>query len=764
MAIQDAHDKDILARKSHFNTQYYKPMSVVLILIVNLIASVADYILMNRVIALTERVNSSQNNSNYSTRKVKAHGSHSLSLKATYNIITVLVLIDVVMKVLVILDYPVFDSVVTVTSLTFRSAANLKFGVTLKNIYRPDSSEEDTYGTRAKSIEQSRANSHHSRYTTQSVNVAKATVTRLTNKNELLEMEKNERKRTVHKPGKSHQRRHTINGSLSEKDRMVLYKNLKKNNNFIAFNVESIYTSEKKLVGHQSSPALILIDANRYIQKQHVRSMFEVGYREKNQKPNIHEKSTQPPEQARKSTGLKIDIPTIGLITDQGDSLILQHRHDPLTRTKSPFGFTDSDLSNHKSQTLKSELSFSNTTSSTKISQISPLTQRKSHTNFSTESSTTNSNNLLANNLADYRPVSPNSLASASISNVEAGAFGLPSVLNDSNLTSYHTLTKPMSVDSPELRRSRGRSPSFTRQSTTSSFPCVIQEGAIISHQFEAATTQHDFPPPKTHRSSSYMRFVTTDSFPTVKNENQSNSRPNVHTDHFLDLNQRLIKMINDDSNNATSFSPTAVNNEEMVEWPTANSPMVKPNTEHNSKPLLSVKANDGIGIRSRANSNVRGSTVDNRSRATSISNDSIEGDNMDIKNHFYTRGRRNTKTESTKSSNDTLSGYPSNLLNKAADDPMIGERLTSIKLYEDLTKNSIKISKEKLVKAICGPRDYKKKLIDVHIQKEKVEEDKLIKHKMDQYRRKMFIEKERCETFKRSRSTKLVQKKHPQI
>ncbi|KAI8892551.1 hypothetical protein BC833DRAFT_357656 [Globomyces pollinis-pini] len=171
MAIQDAHDKDILARKSHFNTQYYKPMSVVLILIVNLIASVADYILMNRVIALTERVNSSQNNSNYSTRKVKAHGSHSLSLKATYNIITVLVLIDVVMKVLVILDYPVFDSVVTVTSLTFRSAANLKFGVTLKNIYRPDSSEEDTYGTRAKSIEQSRANSHHSRYTTQSVNV-----------------------------------------------------------------------------------------------------------------------------------------------------------------------------------------------------------------------------------------------------------------------------------------------------------------------------------------------------------------------------------------------------------------------------------------------------------------------------------------------------------------------------------------------------------------------------------------------------------------
>ncbi|KAI8892553.1 hypothetical protein BC833DRAFT_357666 [Globomyces pollinis-pini] len=323
-----------------------------------------------------------------------------------------------------------------------------------------------------------------------------------------------------------------------------------------------------------------------------------------------------------------------------------------------------------------------------------------------------------------------------------------------------------MSVDSPDMRRSRGRSPSFTKQSTTSSFPCVIQEGAIISHQFETATTQHDFPPPKTHRSSSYMRFVTTDSFPTVKNENQSNSRPNVHTDHFLDLNQRLIKMINDDSNNATSFSPTVINNEEMVEWPTANSPMVKPNTEHNSKPLLSVKANDGIGIRSRANSNVRGSTVDNRSRATSISNDSIEGDNTDIKNHFYTRGRRNTKTESTKSSNDTLSGYPMKskriknrptIIARAADDPMIGERLTSIKLYEDLTKNSIKISKEKLVKAICGPRDYKKKLIDVHIQKEKVEEDKLIKHKMDQYRRKMFIEKERCETFKRSRSTKVI-------
>ncbi|KAJ2992043.1 hypothetical protein HDV02_003291 [Globomyces sp. JEL0801] len=53
---------------------------------------------------------------------------------------------DMLGKVLVILDYPAFDSIVTLTSLALRSLANLKFGMKLKShlSYQPSTDDKPT--------------------------------------------------------------------------------------------------------------------------------------------------------------------------------------------------------------------------------------------------------------------------------------------------------------------------------------------------------------------------------------------------------------------------------------------------------------------------------------------------------------------------------------------------------------------------------------------------------------------------------------------
>ncbi|KAI8893561.1 hypothetical protein BC833DRAFT_607969 [Globomyces pollinis-pini] len=160
MAIQDSQSSKMLARKSIYNTKYYKPISIALVISVNVISSIADYILMSKVLALKARVESG---SGAGVPKPRKSSSKSMSLNATYNIIAFLVVLDIVGKILVILDYPAFDSTVTLTCLAFRSAANLKFGTTLRNIYRPDSSDEDysTNRTRQNSLEASQHNRSH---------------------------------------------------------------------------------------------------------------------------------------------------------------------------------------------------------------------------------------------------------------------------------------------------------------------------------------------------------------------------------------------------------------------------------------------------------------------------------------------------------------------------------------------------------------------------------------------------------------------------
>ncbi|KAJ2992049.1 hypothetical protein HDV02_003297 [Globomyces sp. JEL0801] len=168
LSIKDAQSKHMPARDSVYNTQYYKPLTVFLVISINVLASIADYLLMNKVLALKESL--SPNTSN-AKRQPKTFGSKSLSLRATYNIILVLVSIDVLMKILVIVDVPVFDSVVTVTSLAFRSAANLKFGTTLRNIYKPESSESSTSNHTKVYSNYSESGRNHSRIEMKDMNV-----------------------------------------------------------------------------------------------------------------------------------------------------------------------------------------------------------------------------------------------------------------------------------------------------------------------------------------------------------------------------------------------------------------------------------------------------------------------------------------------------------------------------------------------------------------------------------------------------------------
>ncbi|KAI8893925.1 hypothetical protein BC833DRAFT_258325 [Globomyces pollinis-pini] len=151
LSIVESQLKDSLARSSYYYTQLYKPYSAGAVFIVNIISITVDMMLIYKVVYLRKTLVGNQpsikiNQVNVNT-KPKSTGitkpTANLTLQTFYKLISILVLIDLTCKVLVVMNYPVFDTAITITSLSLRSLTSLKFGMKLKNYHQDQSSTDD---------------------------------------------------------------------------------------------------------------------------------------------------------------------------------------------------------------------------------------------------------------------------------------------------------------------------------------------------------------------------------------------------------------------------------------------------------------------------------------------------------------------------------------------------------------------------------------------------------------------------------------------
>ncbi|KAI8893922.1 hypothetical protein BC833DRAFT_568787, partial [Globomyces pollinis-pini] len=158
LSMVDGQAKGTLARSSVYNTKYYKPFAIVAISLVNVFSIAADLLLMYKVMHLKDSLSYSDpkpkdilsHNAGQASQdkrpavsKDKTNQPATISMNTFYRLVVLLIVIDMIGKVLVILDYPAFDSIVTLTSLALRSLANLKFGMKLKSHLSYQTSTDD---------------------------------------------------------------------------------------------------------------------------------------------------------------------------------------------------------------------------------------------------------------------------------------------------------------------------------------------------------------------------------------------------------------------------------------------------------------------------------------------------------------------------------------------------------------------------------------------------------------------------------------------
>ncbi|KAI8892708.1 hypothetical protein BC833DRAFT_625566 [Globomyces pollinis-pini] len=128
-----------LARLSIYNIKYYKPYSIIVVLFVNFTSILIDVYLYKKIKSITEkRLDTSLKSKKNQVKSIskidfkKKNGN--LSLKTYYTLLIFLVLMDCIGKVMVILDLPAFDSIITIVSIAFRGLITLQFGSKLKDL------------------------------------------------------------------------------------------------------------------------------------------------------------------------------------------------------------------------------------------------------------------------------------------------------------------------------------------------------------------------------------------------------------------------------------------------------------------------------------------------------------------------------------------------------------------------------------------------------------------------------------------------------
>ncbi|KAJ3021263.1 hypothetical protein HKX48_008892 [Thoreauomyces humboldtii] len=111
----------------YWNDQIFKPLKVALVFATEMLATASDMLLLRRVLT-------------GSKHKTDAKKIVRNNLLKQYAVVWTSVLLDVLLKLLIFAGQPVlFDSQVTNLTLSLRAAANLKYGLTIREVFAASS-------------------------------------------------------------------------------------------------------------------------------------------------------------------------------------------------------------------------------------------------------------------------------------------------------------------------------------------------------------------------------------------------------------------------------------------------------------------------------------------------------------------------------------------------------------------------------------------------------------------------------------------------
>jgi hypothetical protein len=129
--------QEALLNTSNFNKNIYKPLNIALVAATEIFATITDVLLLQKIYGVVDETVSSQSRSrNGKGGKVQAKRlSTSKDLMVDYIATWSFLLIDIALKVLIVLGYPLlFDSIVSIATLAMRARCNLNYGLHMKEV------------------------------------------------------------------------------------------------------------------------------------------------------------------------------------------------------------------------------------------------------------------------------------------------------------------------------------------------------------------------------------------------------------------------------------------------------------------------------------------------------------------------------------------------------------------------------------------------------------------------------------------------------
>ncbi|KAJ3021230.1 hypothetical protein HKX48_008935 [Thoreauomyces humboldtii] len=138
MSFPSAVHDGIGINRTHVNAHVYKPLNAALVLATEIFATVSDVLLLKKVLA--DDLFPGQR------RMIRRN------LLMQYFVVWASVALDILLKLLIFTGQPVlFDSQVTNLTLVLRAAANLRYGLTIRNIFVDHSTPDglEAFGTRS---------------------------------------------------------------------------------------------------------------------------------------------------------------------------------------------------------------------------------------------------------------------------------------------------------------------------------------------------------------------------------------------------------------------------------------------------------------------------------------------------------------------------------------------------------------------------------------------------------------------------------------
>ncbi|KAI8892066.1 hypothetical protein BC833DRAFT_612724 [Globomyces pollinis-pini] len=131
--------------RSLYNTRYFKPLNIALVLITEFCAVCTDIKLLvqvgDSIVESTQHRRKLQDSNDSTSNWKKVANYNSKDTWMDYMIIWGLLAFDISIKTLIYLGYPLlFDSSITICTLAMRARCNLQYGLMLKNMFdNPDS-------------------------------------------------------------------------------------------------------------------------------------------------------------------------------------------------------------------------------------------------------------------------------------------------------------------------------------------------------------------------------------------------------------------------------------------------------------------------------------------------------------------------------------------------------------------------------------------------------------------------------------------------